>query len=91
MSTLELTVERLKSLPPEKLQGVAAYIQSLTLAGSSCEKLPLHLALGMFVSEAATLGQAAEVAGLTQTDFLRELGARRIPIHYGREELSEDL
>ena len=51
----------------------------------------LHLAVGLFVSEAATLGQAAEVAGLSQGDFLRELGQRRIPIHYGAEELAEDL
>jgi len=51
----------------------------------------LHLAIGMFVSEAATLGQAAEIAGLTQADFLQELGRRRIPIHYGMDELAEDL
>jgi predicted HTH domain antitoxin len=51
----------------------------------------LPLAIGLFVTEEATLGQAAEVAGMSQTDFLRELGRRRIPIHYGREELAEDL
>lgn len=51
----------------------------------------LHLAIGLFVSEEATLGQAAEIAGLPQADFLRELGQRRIPIHYGVEELTEDL
>jgi predicted HTH domain antitoxin len=31
------------------------------------------------------------VAGLCQGDFLRELGQRRIPIHYGAEELAADL
>jgi predicted HTH domain antitoxin len=31
------------------------------------------------------------VAGLSQADFLRELGQRRIPIHYGAEELAADL
>jgi predicted HTH domain antitoxin len=51
----------------------------------------LHLAIGLFVAEEATLGQAAETAGLTQTEFLRELGKRRIPIHYGRDELNADL
>jgi predicted HTH domain antitoxin len=51
----------------------------------------LHLAIGLFVAEEFTLGQAAEVAGLSQTDFLRELGRHRIPIHYGVEELTEDL
>ena len=51
----------------------------------------LRLAIGLFVSEEATLGQAAEVAGLSQAEFLKELGRRRIAIHYGREELAEDL
>ena len=51
----------------------------------------LHLAIGLFVTEEATLGQAAEIAGLTQPAFLKELGRRRIPIHYGPQELAEDL
>jgi predicted HTH domain antitoxin len=51
----------------------------------------LHLAIGLFIAEEATLGEAAEVAGLSQTEFLRELGRHRIPIHYGAEELAEDL
>ena len=51
----------------------------------------LHLAIGLFVDEVATLGQAAEIASMTQADFLRELGRHRIPIHYGSAELMEDL
>ena len=51
----------------------------------------LHLAIGLFVTEEATLGQAAEVADMSQADFLKELGRRRIPIHYGVDELAEDL
>jgi predicted HTH domain antitoxin len=51
----------------------------------------LHLAIGLFVSDEATLGQAAQTAGLSQAEFLRELGRRRIPIHYGVEELEADL
>jgi len=51
----------------------------------------LHLAIGLFVSEEATLAQAAQVAGLSQTSFLSELGRRKIPIHYGAEELAADL
>ena len=31
------------------------------------------------------------MAGLSQAEFLRELGKRRIAIHYGAEELAEDL
>jgi predicted HTH domain antitoxin len=51
----------------------------------------LLLAIGLFVTEEATLGQVAEVAGLSQSVFLHELRARQIPIHYGPKELSEDL
>lgn len=57
----------------------------------SPQSTALHLAIGLFASDESTLGQAAQVAGLSQADFLRELGQRRIPIHYGREELAADL
>ena len=68
----------------------------LTLPRSLSERLSpqdaaLLLAIGLFVTEEATLGQAAEVAGLSQAAFLRELGKRRIPVHYGEAELAEDL
>jgi predicted HTH domain antitoxin len=57
----------------------------------SARDVALHLAIGLFVSEEATLGQAAQTAGLSQREFLRELGSRHIPIHYGRDELEADL
>jgi predicted HTH domain antitoxin len=57
----------------------------------SAEAAALSLAIGLFVTEEVTLGQAAEIAGISQTAFLKELGARCIPIHYGQEELEEDL
>jgi predicted HTH domain antitoxin len=60
-------------------------------AGLSPQSTALHLAIGLFVSDESTLGQAAQVAGLSQAAFLRQLGQRRIPIHYGREELAADL
>jgi predicted HTH domain antitoxin len=37
-------------------------------------EVALHLAIGLFVTEEATLGQAAQVAELSQTAFLQELG-----------------
>jgi len=60
-------------------------------AALSPRKAALHLAIGLFVSEEATLGQAAEIAGQTQAAFQKELGARHISIHYGMDELAEDL
>lgn len=51
----------------------------------------LQLAIGMFVSDDATLGRAAGTAGMTQLSFLQELGKRHISIHYGPQELEQDL
>ena len=73
-----------------------ASLMQLTLPANlearlSPQSTALHLAIGLFVSDESTLGQAAQVAGLSQGDFLRELGHRRISIHYGNEELAADL
>lgn len=54
------------------------------------ESMALHVAISQFATDMATLGQAAEVAGLSQTEFLRELGRRRVPIQYGLDDLAED-
>jgi predicted HTH domain antitoxin len=71
-------------------------LMELTLPQPLADKLTsqdvaLHLAIGLFITEEATLGQAAGVAGLSQADFLKELGRRHIPMHYGHEELAADL
>ncbi len=55
------------------------------------EELKLHLALGLFLDDRVTLGQGAAVAGLSQTNFLYELGKRRIPIHYDVAEALADV
>lgn len=55
------------------------------------QAIALHFAIGLFVSDEATLGEAAEVAGLSQSLFLRELGRRKIPIHYDEGDLEADL
>jgi predicted HTH domain antitoxin len=57
----------------------------------SPQSIALHLAIGLFVADESTLGHATQVAGLSQAYFLRELGQRRIPIHYGFNELAADL
>ena len=51
----------------------------------------LHLAIGLFTAWEVTLGQAAETAGMSQSEFMRELGRRKIPLHYGTEDFAEDL
>jgi predicted HTH domain antitoxin len=55
------------------------------------EDLQLHLALGLFLDNRVTLGQAASIAKLSQSDFLHELGTRRIPIHYDELDAAADI
>jgi predicted HTH domain antitoxin len=50
-----------------------------------------ELALTLFQSERLTLGQAAQLCALPQLDFQRLLADRQIPIHYGPEEMRQDL
>jgi predicted HTH domain antitoxin len=55
------------------------------------EDIKLHLALGMFLDHRVTLGQGAAIAGLSQSEFLHELGKRRIPIHYDESDAAADI
>ncbi len=54
-------------------------------------RVRLHLAVGAFVAEEVTLGQAADIAGISQTEMMRELSKKHISLHYDREEFAEDL
>ena len=51
----------------------------------------LHLAVGAFVADEVTLGQASDIAGISQTEMMRELSKKRLPLHYDQEEFAEDL
>jgi predicted HTH domain antitoxin len=51
----------------------------------------LNLALGLYVSNEVTLGLAAKTAAISQTEFLEELCKRKIPYHYDRNDLKQDL
>jgi predicted HTH domain antitoxin len=53
--------------------------------------LRLRLAFGLFVSEDLTLAQAAEYAGISRDEFLKEMERHDINLHYGVQELAEDL
>lgn len=55
------------------------------------DDIRLHLALGLFLDRRVTLGQGAVVAGLSQSEFLHELGNRRIPIHYDEADACADV
>jgi predicted HTH domain antitoxin len=55
------------------------------------QDMKLHLALGLFLDNRVTLGQGARIAGISQSEFLRELGNRRITVHYYEADAVADL
>lgn len=55
------------------------------------DQVRLDLALGLFIDQRVTLGRGAEIAKMTQSDFLKELGCRGIPVHYDVEDFRADL
>ena len=55
------------------------------------EDIKLHLAIGMFLDRRVTLGQGAAIAGLSQSEFLHELGSRRIHVHYDEADARADV
>ena len=59
MSMLEIAVEELKSLPPEKLQSAAGYIHQLKLLETGSATTTLHETFGCLnQSEADSMAQA---------------------------------
>ena len=63
----------------------------LQTAKTSEAELKLEIALILFQQEKITLGTASQFAGMNQLEFQRILGSRQIPIHYGGEDLYQDL
>lgn len=60
-------------------------------SGLTEAQVRLGVAISLFQMEIFTLAQAAKVAGLHRVQFQEELGKRKIPVHYGIEELEEDM
>lgn len=56
------------------------------------EGVRVALAVKLFDDEVVSLGKAAKLAGMPQTEFIDHLGALKIPIvRYGKEELEREL
>jgi predicted HTH domain antitoxin len=69
------------NLPDQHLQGLNV----------TADRLRLATGIGLYTSGEVTLGQAALLAGVSQTHFLHELGRRGISVNYSLEDLEEDL
>jgi predicted HTH domain antitoxin len=55
------------------------------------QELRLEMAVTLFQQDRLTLGQAARYCARSRLELQRVLAARRIPLHYGVEELDADL
>lgn len=55
------------------------------------KRIRIELALRLYEKGIASLGQARRIAGVSKWDFLELLASEGIPLHYGEEELGEDL
>jgi predicted HTH domain antitoxin len=55
------------------------------------EHARMDLAIGLYAERRITLGRAAKLAGMIQSEFLRRLGELHIPMHYDLPELEADL
>jgi predicted HTH domain antitoxin len=51
----------------------------------------VDIAIGLYKREEVSLGRAAEVAGISSIQLLRELERRHIPINYGPDDLQADV
>lgn len=57
----------------------------------SATELSQEIAVMLFEKDKLTLGQASQVAGMSQWQFQQLLASRQIPVHYDVAELEEDL
>ncbi len=55
------------------------------------EQARLEIAVGLFAANKVSTSKGARIAGLTFLDFQRELGRRRIPMHYTMEDYEADM
>ena len=53
--------------------------------------LLVDIAVGLYVDHRVTLGQAADVAEMPQSEFRRVLGRLGVPVQYDRDDLNHDL
>lgn len=60
-------------------------------ANLSDDDIRLAVALSLFQEERLTLAQSARLCGLGRIEFQHHLATRKIPIHYGQQELADDL
>ncbi len=66
-------------------------IPVLDKLGISRADLLTDIAVGLYMDQRVTLGQAAEIAGVSQLDFRCLLSRMNVPIQYDIQDLNHDL
>lgn len=54
-------------------------------------ELKVEMALHLYAQGRLSIGKARELAGMALWEFRQLLASRRIPPHYGTEDLDEDV
>jgi predicted HTH domain antitoxin len=57
----------------------------------STKEAQLDFAVGLYTGKHASLGRAAQVAGMPKILFMQELGKRGVAMHYTMEALEHDI
>lgn len=60
-------------------------------AGCSGEEMLFDLGVGLLMDGRLTLGQAANLAGMSKSVFLDNMSRRRIPMPYDVDDVQADL
>jgi len=55
------------------------------------QRLRLELSVSLYSQGILGLGKTAQLAGLSRSEMNRVLAERKVSMHYGMEELAEDL
>ena len=55
------------------------------------QRLRLELAVSLYSQDILGLGKASQLADLPRSEMNRVLAQRQVPMHYGPEELADDL
>jgi len=65
--------------------------QILQSTRMSQEEMKAEIAVMLFQKMKLTLGQASELAGMSQLQFQHLLASRQIPVHYDIDDFEHDL
>lgn len=63
----------------------------LDSARLTLDEMRVELAISLYSQGRLSMGKARELAGMSLWDFRQLLGLRRVPPHYEKEDLDEDL